>query len=172
MLGVVGSIDVGDAGAGDAVWRESMSQPGLTFERVVCLSARRVVSPKPKKRLSDAVSSTSATRRGPRGAEEPPRAASRMRAGGVAPESRPPSRLLQALPLLAPFACPWSLGALHAQRTLVTMQPSRTRLSVLGSGLPAGDAGLAPGNGGSASYLPPPAFEITGPAGHRPRREA
>lgn len=44
------------------------------------------------------------------------RGAGRMRAGGVAPESRPPSRLLQALQLLPPFACPWSFGALHAQR--------------------------------------------------------
>lgn len=48
--------------------------------------------------------------------EELTRGASRMRAGGVAPESRPPSRLLQALQLLTPFACPWYFGALHAQR--------------------------------------------------------
>lgn len=67
MLGVVGSIEVGYAGAGDVVWRESMFQPGLTFELVVCLLFHCVVSPKPKKRLNDAVSSTSATRRGPRG---------------------------------------------------------------------------------------------------------
>lgn len=67
MLGVVGSIEVGYAGAGDVVWRESMFQPGLTFELVVCLFFHRVVSPKPKKRLNDAVSSTSATRRGPSG---------------------------------------------------------------------------------------------------------
>lgn len=87
-----------------------------------------------------------------------------MRAGGVAPESRPPSRLLQALQLLTPFACPWYFGALHAQRDFgddaafsqeavsarfrVACRRRRAR-SRPPLSLPF------PGNGGSASYLPP-----------------